>query len=69
MRGLGRWLAVTFAFAFPLMAAAFNPSDVERLESGANDLRNADLSGLSQLRRMNVSGVDFRGADLSNCRL
>ncbi|MEJ5358584.1 MAG: pentapeptide repeat-containing protein [Desulfobacterales bacterium] len=69
MRGLGRCLVVMFAFALPLVAAAFNPSDVERLEAGENDLRNADFIGLERLRRMDVSGVDFRGADFSNCRL
>lgn len=49
MRGIRRWLAVLCAFAIPFGAAAFNSSDVERLESGENDLRNADLSGLNQL--------------------
>ncbi len=53
----------------PSLAAAFNPADVQRLESGANDLARADLSGLNVLNRRNLQGVDFTAANFRDARL
>ncbi len=74
MKRYGLLCAVLLSLAGPTSAGAFSQADLNRLLSGDKDMRNADLSGTSNMQlaaqtQMNLQNYDFTGADFNASNL
>lgn len=74
MKRYGLLCVVLLAVAGPTSAGAFSQADLNRLLSGEKNMRNTDLSGITNMQlaaqtQMNLQNFDFTRADFSASNL